>query len=309
MRYFDRQRTSRPAILFLKEYQVDSSMLLSLPDVTLCAVTCINHELTVRAMNKCLEHCSFADVVMLSDRPMKAPFRVEVIPSFSGADYAPFICRNLNKYTRSAYNLLVQYDGYVVEPAAWDSRFLDYDYIGAKWPWHAERRRVGNSGFCLRSKKLLNIMAEMPLPPTGEFVDDKLVCHTLRDYLEESHGIKIAPDEIADIFAYERHVPDRPTFGFHGIFNFWRHTSDAEMMEILDLLDPHYICSRAFAEVIFYYYDTRKLEVFHKWYERLRGHIGMPAIKNHMLQFLKDDVFIDGFIKAGEEMRSLDRSA
>ncbi len=41
-------------------------MRLALPDVTLCAVTCINHELTVRSMLKCLEQCSFADVVLLT---------------------------------------------------------------------------------------------------------------------------------------------------------------------------------------------------------------------------------------------------
>ena len=156
-------------------------MPLSLPDVTLCAVTAINHELTVRAIEKCLEHCSFADVVLISDRPIEAPCRVELMPSFaSGASYAPFVCQNLTNYTPSAFNLLVQYDGYALDPAAWSDRFLEYDYIGAKWPWHQPNRRVGNSGFCLRSKKLLDILSELPLPPLGEFVDDELICHTMR---------------------------------------------------------------------------------------------------------------------------------
>src|SRR6266852_6303281 len=130
--------------------------MIPLPDVTLCAVTCVNHELTVRAINECLRHCSFGDVVMITDKPVDAPFRMEIVTHFTGADYAPFVCRNLAKYTGSAFNLLVQYDCYVVDPSAWTDAFFDYDYIGAKWPWHAEGRRVGNSGFCLRSKKLLD---------------------------------------------------------------------------------------------------------------------------------------------------------
>jgi hypothetical protein len=277
-------------------------MPLSLPDVTLCAVTSINHDLTVHAMNKCLEHCSFADVIMISSQPVGAPFRVEVVPPFNGAGYAPFIFQNLAKYTSSAFNLLVQYDGYIIEPLAWNNRFLDYDYIGAKWPWHIEGRRVGNSGFCLRSKKLLNLMADMCLPPTGEFVDDKYICHTMRELLETKHHIKIAEDEVADLFAYERHVPDQPTFGFHGLFNFWRHTDDVDMEKMLRLLDNQYVPSRAFAEVLFRYYDSRKFRVFHSGYARLREHIGIARMKDHLLQYLKDGSFIDALIRTGEKL-------
>src|SRR5262249_51046219 len=130
---------------------------LHLSDVTLCAVTAINHELTVYAMQQCLKHCTFANVVLISDKPVEAPFRVEIMPPFpDGAHYAPFVCKNLTHYTPSAFNLLVQYDSFVVHPAAWTNEFLKYDYIGAKWPWQPPGHRVGNSGFCLRSKKLLD---------------------------------------------------------------------------------------------------------------------------------------------------------
>ncbi|MDX2028189.1 MAG: DUF5672 family protein [Alphaproteobacteria bacterium] len=277
-------------------------MTLALPDVTLCAVTAINHELTVRAMKKCLEHCSFADVVLVSSQPVDAPFRVEVVPPFSGAEYAPFVCQKLAQYTPSAYNLLVQYDSYIIEPAAWDNHFLDYDYIGAKWPWHVEGRRVGNSGFCLRSKKLLDILATMTLPPLGTYVDDTYICHTMRDYLEKNYDIRIAPEDIADRFAYERHKPDHPTFGFHGMFNFWRHADDAEMEDMIDLLDDLYVTSRAYAEILFHHHNVCKFRIFHKGYRRLRAQVPPPHIKDHLLQFLKDTAFIDGLIKSGEEL-------
>jgi len=282
-------------------------MRLALPDVTLCAVTCINHELTVRSMLKCLEQCSFADVVLLTDKAVDAPFRVEVIPTFEGHYYSPMVCRNLTHYTASSHNLLVQYDSYITEPAAWNDAFLDYDYIGAKWPWHPEGRRVGNSGFCLRSKKLLDMMAEMPLPPAGQFVDDTYFCHTIREPLEKVYGVKFAPEEVADQFSYERHRPDQPTFGFHGIFNFWRHTDDAEMAQLHTLLDDVYVPSRAFAEVLFYYHDTRKFPVFRSWYQRLRSKIEPTRLKDHLLQYLHNPEFIEGLIASGEKLAKEDR--
>lgn len=281
-------------------------MKLFLPDVTLCAVTAVNYELTIRAMNACLAHADFADVVMITAHQVDAPFRVVVAPNFSGRDYAPFVCRNLTRYTSSSHNLLVQYDGYIVDPLAWSDRFLEYDYIGAPWPWHPEGRRVGNSGFCLRSKRLLDLMAEMPLPPTGEFVDDVYVCHTVREPLEKNFGIQFASEEVANLFSYERRIPDKRSFGFHGLFNFWRHVDDSEMEHLHMQLDDMYVQSRAFAEVLFTYHDARKFRVFRSWYARLRTQFGAERVRDHLLQYLKNPAFIEALIAGGEGVCAAD---
>ncbi len=284
--------------------------MLHLPDVTLCTVTTVNHELSVRAINECLRHCSFGDVVMISDQSVEAPFRVEIMPPFaSGWEYAPFICQKLTNYTSTAFNLLVQYDGYVCDPAAWTDEFLDYDYIGPKWPWHRENRRVGNSGFCLRSKKLLDILAETPLPPTGEFVDDIFICHAMREPLEKNYGIRIGTEEIADKFAYERHVPNAPSFGFHGMFNFWRHVDDTEMEKIPALLNDHYLSSRAYVEVLFEYHKMRKFSVFASWYMRMRDLLDHAKMREHLLSFVDKPDFIDELISLGEMTTGLYRPA
>jgi hypothetical protein len=281
-------------------------MPLHLPDVTLCAVTAINHELTVRAMKECLKHCSFADVVLVSDRPLAAPFRVEIMPPFpDGSSYAPFICKNLTKYTPSSFNLLVQYDSYIIDPNAWDDRFLAYDYIGAKWPWHPPNRRVGNSGFCLRSKRFLDVIAEIPLPPPGQFLDDNYFCCTIRESLERDYKIDIAPEEVADKFAYERHVPGQPTFGFHGLFNFWRHMDDDEMEKIPYLIDNYYISTRSYLEVLLHYYMAGNVRVFGSWYARMRNHLGKEKTEQHLLSYVNEPPFIAKLMTTGEKELSV----
>jgi len=273
-------------------------MTLALPDVTLCAITAINHELTIRAMNECLKHCSFSDVVLISDKPIEAPFRVEVIPTFSGLHfYAPFVCKHLHEYTASSFNLIVQFDGYIVNPLAWSDEFLKYDYIGAKWPWFPENRRVGNSGFCLRSKKLLNILAEQPLPPYGTYVDDTFICHSIRDHLEIEHNIKIAPDLIADRFSYEREKPPHSTFGFHGMFNSWRHIDDVEMEKVIRLLDEYYVKTRAYSELVFQYYTIRKYHLVAVLYSRMRELMGAASVRQHLLNLANDPEYIDRIIE------------
>ena len=277
-------------------------MVLSLPDVTLCAVTSINHELTVQAIDACLTQCSFADVFMIATQPVKADFRVEIIPPFAGHEYAPIVCRTLAKHTSSAFNLLIQYDGYIIEPLAWTDRFLEYDYIGAQWPWRPEGRRVGNSGFCLRSKKLFDVLATMPLPPAGQFVDDQFICDAKRTFLEQTHKINIAPEAIADRFAYERHKPEQPTFGFHGIFNFWRHKDDADMLGIPALLDNYYFGTQAYAEVLFHYFAARKFAVLNCWYRPLRERLNPPELRTHLLGIMNEPAFIDELLACGERL-------
>lgn len=66
--------------------------------------------------------------------------------------------KELNKYIETSYVLIIQYDGFILNPDAWTDEFLEYDYIGAPW-WYTDDCNVGNGGFSLRSKKLLEILA------------------------------------------------------------------------------------------------------------------------------------------------------
>jgi hypothetical protein len=107
---------------------------------------------------------------------------------------------DLFKYIETTHLLNIQWDGFVVRPSAWDPEFLKYDYIGAPWKVHphhhwppfpdvTENNRVGNGGFSLRSKKLMEFMSirfnnllkgKKYHDPKYYHPEDCLICRTFR---------------------------------------------------------------------------------------------------------------------------------
>lgn len=140
------------------------------------------------------------------------------IPHLTYADYNNFVIRDLGTHINSDHCLLVQEDGYPINPAAWAPEFLEYDYIGAPWPVRlvqaGESYRVGNGGFSLRSRRLLELGRDIPVTGGNE---DVALCQIHRDELE-AKGIKFAPPEVAARFSKEFKVPENDGgehFGFH----------------------------------------------------------------------------------------------
>ena len=162
-------------------------------------------------------------------------FRHVPIERLSLDAYQEFILKKLPLIVKTPFVLLIQWDGYVLDPTCWLPEFRQYDYIGAKWAWPKDALTVGNGGFSLRSRKLLEAVArprfEISRIINKEKVhEDEYICRVHRSALENEYGIRFAPETIADRFAYERILPDRPTFGFHGFFNMWRHIEDEAMV-------------------------------------------------------------------------------
>lgn len=197
-------------------------MKADLSDVTLVAVDCTPKvHLAQRAIDKCMEQCDFGAVKLLC---RNAALRHAAIcpPIRSLEDYSKFMVRGLWKYVETSHALVVQSDGYILNGEAWNPEFLEYDYIGAPWlPSNA----VGNGGFSLRSRKLLELLARHPLGGTPH-PEDSHICIRHRKTLEDL-GIKFAPLELARRFAFEgrswsngqewQGVPTRwqGQFGFH----------------------------------------------------------------------------------------------
>lgn len=205
---------------------------LELPTVTLCAAASVNVQATVEALASCLKQIEFAECLLFTDAapPAHPAIRVVSVERFeTGADYSEFLLHRLADHVRTAHCLVVQWDGFVLDAGQWRPTFLDYDYIGAPWPQFSDGHCVGNGGFSLRSRRLLEACRDPRFRPGHP--EDVAICRTNRSLLEREHGIHFADRRTAERFAFERTVPAGPTFGFHGVFNlipvlgadrFWR---------------------------------------------------------------------------------------
>jgi hypothetical protein len=211
-----------------------------LPDVTLVAVTSVAVAPTLDALYVSMQQAQFGKVLFLSDQPLPgdADPRIEwrrIEPLQSRRDYSRFMLRDLAGHIATAHALCVQWDGFVLNSAAWDPAFLDYDYIGSVWPHYRDGHNVGNGGFSLRSRRLLEACRALPLD--GCDAEDVIISRLCRPKLEE-RGMRFAPESIARRFAYERTRPTGGEFGFHGAFNLVRYLSPRRRLELFRALDP-----------------------------------------------------------------------
>ena len=89
-----------------------------------------------------------------------------------------------------------------------------------QWHWHDDGMRVGNGGFSLRSRRLLEALQDPRIALAD--AEDETICRTFRPLLEREYGIRFADESLADRFSFEAAYPVGRPFGFHGLFNFCR---------------------------------------------------------------------------------------
>lgn len=250
-------------------------MLHNLKDVTICAIDSVHPHLAARALTLSSKFCTFQSSLLLTDQDIQGPaFRTIPIQRLnSSEDYSRFILAELTTHIHTPFVLIVQWDGYVVDANQWQESFLQYDYIGAVWPWDwvPDHKRVGNGGFSLRSKRLLDITSYDP-----QFIyvegqpEDLLIGNVNHEYLTESCNIQFAPVDLANQFAYECLVPNTPTLGFHGLFNIWRHNNDEQMLDIIDQLSAYLLKSQSYIELIIHYYNLRNFKLLTALYKKMK---------------------------------------
>lgn len=226
--------------------------------MTSLSVTCIetrHYQRSAEAVQRtisCLPAGSVDCVYWFSnaDFPVSLP-GIEIIridtPCFTHFidDINRLCLRIIPRVVTTDHTLVVQSDGFAVNPDTWDPEFLNYDYIGACWPcmWDGPRSIVGNGGFSLRSQRLLKALREINvrwqlsdwegdprldqrdhyvLNPDKSLPEDILVCQWYRPQLEADYGIKFCPVELANKFSVESIHPVTQSwlgksFGFHGV--------------------------------------------------------------------------------------------
>lgn len=193
-------------------------MKLKLPRVTLCA---FGSEKYRDQQQKALDYSS-------TDIEFGAVKNI-IVPTNSIDEWNKAVVFDLGDYIETDFALLIHPDGFVVNPEAWDNKFMDFDYIGAPWPLPTDDysyrdingvvQRVGNS-VSLRSKKLLQLPKKIKMGWEsfhGNTNEDGAICVNYRHLFEEA-GCKFAPFELALKFSKEKPLPENAgleTFCFH----------------------------------------------------------------------------------------------
>jgi len=210
--------------------------MLNLSNVTLLCVETRDPDLAHWAIDRCLSGVQFGRVVLITnldrvDKKRSGIDYVQAPPIKTTKDYSELLLTGLDQYVEGSHVLVIQWDSFVIHPQLWNDEFLQYDYIGPVWPHHPETP-VGNGGFSLRSKRLLQAIQQPGF--IKKHPEDYCICVDNKPFLEKECGIQFAPIEVAEQFAVER-SEWHDAFGFHGFFNFAFVLDDAELKDFIKL--------------------------------------------------------------------------
>lgn len=183
-----------------------------------------NKKMPQIAIEKTLQCRQIKKIYTFSDVPFYGGAEFIQIPKITSIkDYEDLVLGGLLEYVQEDI-LVIQWDGFVLQPNNWDDRFQDFDYIGAPFIYRNNTFEVGNGGFSYRSLRLMEMLYKITNSPNHQISsvpEDVLICIELRDNLEKK-GIKFAPLNVASQFSFQDgglKVNFEKLFGFHSPWN------------------------------------------------------------------------------------------
>ena len=221
-----------------------------LHNVSLVCVETRYPQLARFSLDRCLAGASFKQCLLLTPQRFDLPDYIEqraIAPIDSVEAYSAFMLRDLGRYFDGDFVLVVQWDSFILDGQLWDPAYLAYDYIGAPWSHRPLAVAVGNGGFSLRSRRLVDLLATMDFDVVHP--EDAVICELRREELE-TRGIRFAPRAVADRFAMEMIEPKSPTFGFHGFNNFHYALDDTRLDAYLALCNVAMLRSPAARQLV-----------------------------------------------------------
>ena len=190
-------------------------------DVTLICVDTVDLYRGIVVIENCRAQVSFRHVVLISSISGDCEYLHLIPPELLKADdpllkYSEFCIRELYKHFTTRYCLIVQHDGYIVNPAAWRDEWLQYDYIGCQtcWTEPGDNGKGGNGGFSLRSRKLMRLASHKVRKAHPEdWRLSRAAPFGIREELE-MQNCKFAPASVQKLFGLER-MEYSGQFGHH----------------------------------------------------------------------------------------------
>lgn len=215
---------------------------LQLPNITLIIADGLNARRASNVIELCKTKADFGAIKLLTHLEVDSPHRVEIMPLKSLVAYSIFCLTELYKHFDTTHCMIVQRDGWILNPQSWNNEWLNYDYIGPLFVQHDD---VGSGGFSMRSKRIMEASARRIGAWDGSEAHAQfLQTHKARSYEDgvlamtmRGEGWIYAPPEEAAKFAAGgnkgRKYFDPFPFGFHGD----RHEINHETGEVFPLCE------------------------------------------------------------------------
>lgn len=199
--------------------------------ISLVAIDTFEPDKSISAMCACRREVSFTNCTIVCRTGARLslgkadginPVFLDVGPD--RVDREKILIHRLHEFIDGTHCLHIEHDSRIANPAAWCDEWLQYDFIGAPWPWPVkqdgfppilEGNCVGNTGFALISKRFAEAVSSIAKPNVQEArMSDAYICRTLRPQLEQM-GLRFAPESVAERFSCENRYY-HGQFGWHG---------------------------------------------------------------------------------------------
>lgn len=203
-------------------------MKLQLPEVTLMCVDGVNAHRAARVLEICKTKADFGAVKLLTHLDINYEHKVTIMPLQTLVAYSIWCLTEMYKHFDTSHVLIVQRDGWILNPSSFNRDWLQYDYIAPLFVQHDD---VGSGGFSMRSKKIMkasaDFMAEFAVWDGTQRNADFLQANRARSYEDgvlsltmRSDQFVYAPHEEAGRFAQGGNKNSSyycaTPFGFHG---------------------------------------------------------------------------------------------
>jgi len=245
------------------------------------------HTLAARALDQALSVTHAKNILVLSDQDFYpgAQF-VKIDPIQDKNDYSLTMIKEVGKHITTDHFLIIQYDGMPTDGTKWTDEFLNYDYIGAVWPWRPEGTNVGNGGFSLRSRRLAELCLDHKFTIKYPLIEDVAICLENKQWLEQQ-GVKYAPSQLASQFSMENPGGLYPSYGFHGTLCLPFYLSDKHLAAYIDNLTPSMLRDPIHIRTLYGLFRAQRYEHLEMFMDRAT--VQVPDFKEILLAQLPGD--------------------
>jgi hypothetical protein len=132
-------------------------MKLQLPTVTLICIDCLDANRAIVVLEHCKKMVDFGAVKLLSHIPIEYQHRIKIKPLNSLNAYSIFMLSKIYQYIETDHLLVVQRDGFILNPQSFNPEWLTLDFIG---PLFMQMDGIGSGGCSLRSRKIMEAVSK-----------------------------------------------------------------------------------------------------------------------------------------------------